>query len=506
MQIVFRVDASERIGTGHFMRCLTLADALHRAGAITRFICRHLTSALAEMALSRGHELRMLPAEPAPAADASPYGAWLGTTQAADAEATISALADVPCWDWLVVDHYALDEEWEKKLYPSTDKLLVIDDLANRRHRCDVLLDQNLQTTVTDRYKDLVPETARKFIGPRFALLRPEFREARKARGRNTEKQRLNIFFGGTDPTGATVMALDVIGAMTNRCFAVDAIAGRDSAQLEEINRRCVALANTALHVQPPSMAALFSAATLALGAGGATSWERCCLGLPTVIISVAQNQQNGSAALARARAAVNLGPLERVSPTNLASMLLRLIAKPRLLASIGRRASALVDGRGTERVALYIMQSNITLAPADIADAEITWTWRNHPATRRFFHDPAPIAHGHHLEWWRLSLESPTRSLLIAWCGPQRIGVLRFDCQDREALVSIYLDPDLTGIGLGKIVLTEGSRWLRCHRPEIEQQRAEILPENLGSQRGFDMAGYRQVDSKTWVRSVGNA
>jgi UDP-2,4-diacetamido-2,4,6-trideoxy-beta-L-altropyranose hydrolase len=503
MNIAFRVDASAQIGTGHLVRCLTLANALQSLGARATFVCRHITPFLTTKLAEAGHKLVTLPAAPA-AAGSGDYAAWLGTSQSQDLADTTTALKGDD-WDWLVVDHYALDAEWEKAVRPLCRTLMVVDDLANRSHDCDVLLDQNLTLSI-DRYKYLVPASCRRFEGPAYALLRPEFRQARDKPARDPANHRLNIFFGGTDPYGATVKALNAIAAIPNRGFAVDVIAGTDNSRREEISRRSEGLAGSVLYVQPSSMAALFSRATLALGAGGTTSWERCCVGLPAVIISVAQNQRGGSAALARARAAINLGPLEELCPVKLSDLMLRLLNRPRLLAAMGRRASSLVDGRGTERIAIFLMQNNITLSLAVMEDAELTWAWRNHPLTRKFFHDPAPIAWNHHQDWWQRSLDLPARSLLIARCGAQKIGVMRFDYHDREALVSIYLDPALTGMGVGKTVLMAGSRWLRHHRPDIIRERAEILPENLRSRRSFELAGYHQIDGKNWVRSVGDA
>jgi RimJ/RimL family protein N-acetyltransferase len=151
-------------------------------------------------------------------------------------------------------------------------------------------------------------------------------------------------------------------------------------------------------------------------------------------------------------------------------------------------------------------MRNHITFSAASKQDANITWNWRNDPATRTYFHDPAPISEDRHISWWQNSLEIPTRSLLLAWCGSLRVGVLRFDYDGNEAIVSIYLDPALTGIGLGTSILEAGTGWLRRHRPDIKKQRAEILPANFRSRRSFHLAGYLQMDKLTWVRSMSDA
>src|SRR5690606_32001299 len=193
MKVALRTDASMRIGTGHLMRCLTLADALRDAGARTRFVCRALPHGLREVVIGRGHELVELPSVCGSTAGggdgrgapvASPHTAlehadWLGTTQEEDAAATCDALDDGAVWDWLAVDHYAIDARWETRLRTAARRILAIDDLADRRHDCDALLDQNLHAGMHARYDGLVPDACVRLVGPRHALLRPEFAAAR---------------------------------------------------------------------------------------------------------------------------------------------------------------------------------------------------------------------------------------------------------------------------------------------------------------------------------------
>lgn len=501
MNIAFRADASAQIGTGHVVRCLTLARALQRIGAHIRFVCRHITPFLqAEIEKAR-LELVILPPASGTNGDGA-YAAWLGTSQGRDAAETRLAMKDRH-WDWLIVDHYALDARWETALRPACGKLLAVDDLANRPHDCDALLDQNLALSC-DRYDQLAPKTCRRFEGPRYALLRSEFLQARDQRARADIERRLNIFFGGTDPAGATLMALDVLAVMSDQRLAVDVITGSDNPHREDIGRRCAALAGASLHVQPPSIADLFSRATLGLGAGGTASWERCCTGLPTIIVSTAENQLAGSAALARARAAIDMGPLECLSPEKLSAMLSRLMAKPWLLGAMRRRAAALVDGRGTERMCLYLMRETVQLRPARPEDAQQAWQWRNDRAIRRHSFDPTPLSWAGHSAWWADAIRSGTRYLLIAFCGGYNVGVLRFDTDGEEAVVSIYLDPGLAGLGLGHTVLRKGEAWLRAALPAIRIIRAEILSANRASSSSFEAAGYRRDEERpVWIRTL---
>ena len=172
MNIAFRVDASTQIGTGHFMRCLTLADALKQHGAKIRFASRHMPEYLRDMLVVKGHEFMLLDSSPSDAiSDGLSHANWLGTSQHADAQDTVQALSG-QTWDWLIVDHYALDARWESALRQTAKNIFVIDDIADRQHDCDVLLDQNLYADMDSRYTGKVPAHCQLLLGPRYALLR----------------------------------------------------------------------------------------------------------------------------------------------------------------------------------------------------------------------------------------------------------------------------------------------------------------------------------------------
>jgi UDP-2,4-diacetamido-2,4,6-trideoxy-beta-L-altropyranose hydrolase len=350
MNIAFRVDASAQIGTGHLARCLTLAGALAARGARARFICREPGPFVINQIRSQGHALTALaaPKRELPADDRDlAHSAWLGVPQADDAEATLAV--DGEDWDLLVADHYGLDARWEGAVRRRAKKIFVIDDLADRRHDCDFLLDQNLQPHAIDRYHCLVGSNCIRLVGTRFALLRTEFAHAR---GRHRFRNRtLNIFFGGSDPKGGTLIATDAILPLCADGWSADIIVGATNPRLEEIRQRCAGSASVTFHVQVSNMADLFSRATLAIGAGGSASLERCCCALPALLTSFADNQRASCEAFAREKAAIDLGPMALLTSAQLRSAVKRIIAHPALLLSMSRRAASLVDGRGVERV-----------------------------------------------------------------------------------------------------------------------------------------------------------
>jgi UDP-2,4-diacetamido-2,4,6-trideoxy-beta-L-altropyranose hydrolase len=256
--------------------------------------------------------------------------------------------------DLLVVDHYRLDAEFEDALRPWARRILVIDDLADRCHDADLLLDQTVGREAAD-YLALVPCHCRIVTGSAYALLRREFQALRAdALARRKERgpvKRILVTMGMADGDNATGFVLDAI-ARSGIGVTVDVVLGRGARHLADVQTQAAAMAQPAtVHVDPPSMASLMARADLAIGAGGTTSWERCCLGLPSVVLVTADNQRLIAQSLAARGACVFAGVRRRVGVAALADMLAQLTAAPARLAEMGRTAASLCDGRGAERV-----------------------------------------------------------------------------------------------------------------------------------------------------------
>ncbi|MCD6732501.1 MAG: UDP-2,4-diacetamido-2,4,6-trideoxy-beta-L-altropyranose hydrolase [Burkholderiaceae bacterium] len=516
MKVALRTDASERIGTGHLMRCLTLADVLRSGGARTRFVCRPLPPGLAELVTGRGHELAGLPPCDGAAASGTaggarragagegavgnavdpPHSAWLGVSQADDAQATLAALADEAPWDWLVVDHYALDARWESRLRGCARRILAIDDLADRRHDCDALLDQNLYADMQARYEGLVPAHCVRLLGPRHALLRPEFGEARtRLRERGDAVRRVLVFFGGIDAGNLTTSALDALDAIALDAD-VDVVIGAAHPRRAALEARCAARPRTALHVQAADMAALLAAADVGIGAAGVATWERCALGLPSLAFAVAANQQ----ALLRdaAREGLVLGPqVDASDPAALALQLRALIDNPSLRAHLARRGLEAVDALGASRVARALLQPEVVVRPATQADARDLHEWRNAPQVRRFSRNDAAIDWDDHCRWLAAVMADPQRVLLVGNAGESPVGVVRFDIAGAEAEVSIYLAPGQAGRGLGRALLAAAERWLAARHAGVSLLCAEALAGNDASHRLFTGCGFEAFSTR---------
>lgn len=323
--IIIRADASVQMGTGHVMRCLTLAESLAKRGAAVSFLCRELAGNLCDHIEARGFRTFRL----APGAD--------------DAGATEEILEELKP-DWLVVDNYALDAAWESRMRPLAGRIMVIDDLADRRHDCDLLLDQNYYADLESRYLGLVPETCRLFLGPRHALLRPEFPEARSAMAERTGTvTRVLVFFGGSDSTNETGKALEALARFKEKALSADVVVGASNPRKELIREQCAALPGVAFHCQVPNMAHFMADADFAFGAGGTATWERCFLGLPAAAIVLARNQLEVIRAVEGAGALRNLGWHQEVTAGRILEELEWAVANPAALKKMGIRAQTLM-------------------------------------------------------------------------------------------------------------------------------------------------------------------
>lgn len=303
MLAIIRADASTSIGSGHVMRCLTLAHRLKKdKNAKVVFVMRVLPGNLIDVVEKQGFEVLKLP----PANQKyslNGYGLWLTLPMDVDAQQTIKVLQHYlqeHCFDVvdrLIVDSYALDEQWELMLRPYCREIMVIDDLANRRHDCDILLDQNFYLNKDARYVGLVPEHCKMLLGPEHALLREEFREAKKHLcKRDGNIKNILVFYGGSDLTNETEKAIKALVQLHDEGYSFTAyiITGLSNSRREKIEKICSKYHFLHYYCQVSNMAEFMNKADLMLGAGGSTTWERLYMELPALVTAVAENQIQG--------------------------------------------------------------------------------------------------------------------------------------------------------------------------------------------------------------------
>lgn len=359
MVIVFRTDASLQIGTGHVMRCLALADALRDRGALCRFVSRAHPGNLLALIARRGHEAVALPTLtpsdlPEPAENT--YTDWLGTSQLDDAADTAAALG-LTVVDWLVVDHYAIDITWEQALSARCNRLMVIDDLADRGHDCDLLLDQNLGRTQDD-YVMWLAARVPTLVGPHYALLRPQFGQLRAASLQRRAAPRLEhilVTLGGVDHNNITTLVLDaLVDCKLSSVLMISVVMGPHAPWLQQVQEQAARMARPVrVLAGVDNMAQLMAECDFAIGAAGSTSWERCCLAMPTLQLVLADNQREAAAAL------YELGAVESLEIDALRQQLPTLLDAlgPERLSLLSQRAALVCDGQGAPRVAEAMLQ-----------------------------------------------------------------------------------------------------------------------------------------------------
>lgn len=480
MNIIIRVDASEKIGTGHVMRCLALAEELHRQGCRVHFICRAPPGLLGGMITGKGFSLSLLPApeqQKNAEIENENYEAWLGLSQHDDAEQTIDALSpETP--GWLIVDHYSLDARWEKKLRPHVGKIMVIDDLANRKHDCDLFLDQNFSSESKARYADLLPEHCRELLGPRYALLQAEYAQYHKSMiGRTGEIRRVLVFMGGSDSANITGMVLAALSTSELQHLAVDVVVGTNNPHRDKIIKLVEHRPNTNLHDFRPHLADLMSKADLAIGGGGMTTWERMCLGLPSLVICVAKNQEPACQALYKAGLINYLGFWTEINSAVLAEKLRVLLKSEEILRSQSLACQSLVDGLGAKRVAEVLhpcSRNDLRLRPAQKEDVFIYYDWVNDPMVRKNSFHPTSIPLDTHLDWFEKGLADLDTYMYVLEARGLPVGQVRFEFTGEEAEIHLSLDDLARGRGWGTCLVYLGITTLNNTKPSVINARVK--------------------------------
>lgn len=467
------------------MRCLTLAKRLVHSGWSCSFAVSTETLSTVHALGRSGFEVLTIPA---------------------DAEAEELSEAVNGRVDLMTVDHYALERRFEAGCYAFADKILVLDDLANRPHDCDYLLD-----TTPDRepyaYAKLTPEKCALFMGPDYALLREKFAtlrsEARKRLEKGLDVSRILVSFGLTDPAGATAEAVQgVLAARTGA--SVDVVLSPHAPKFKEVSRLAAERPEIQLLEYAEDMPGLMVAADLAIGAAGTTSWERCCLGLPAVVVVLADNQEPIARWLEKTGAAVNLGRSEDVGMGEIAQAVSDLVNDAAARRAMSKIAAGLCDGKGAVRVALALHPETVArdggavgLRLARESDRETMFRWQSHPETRRFARNPEPPSRKEHEAWYARTMADPNRELYVITHRCRDAGLLRLDRIGDVAMeVSIVAAPEIRGLGVGGAALLFAGTF----HPNVDLH-AEVLPGNEPSKRMFLAAGYEPVGGTLYVR-----
>lgn len=511
MRVAIRVDTSTTIGGGHLQRCLSLAYALRDGGATVSLVLRDLGVDGHAKVSAAGFTALALPPPRLEdhTVDGAPHGDWAGVDWRVDAQQTCRALRDAATATphWLVVDHYAFDARWHDVV--GTDlgcNIAVIDDLADRPLAAQLLIDHNVSRDHRAKYGDRWPRGAALLGGPRYALLGPAFASARRHVPSDSVRS-IGIFMGSSDPLGLSEQALRACRSIAGFEGPIEVITTGANPRREALAQAIRSTPATSLLEDVPDLSAFFARHDLQIGAGGGASWERCCIGAPSLLLTAAANQEVVVPQLEALGVAVGLAPGATVQAIGQAVR--QLIAAPLgQRQEMSQRARALVDGQGARRVALRLLAGEPTLRPMTLADAELTHKWRNHEHTRGVSRNTEPIDLATHREWLARLLADPQRRIWLASVGQIPVGVIRVDDDEAsgDCEVSLYLDPALHGLGLGSALLQAGELERLGDGRTALRFVAAVLPHNLMSRRLFERAGYAFVGgqaSKPFVHAA---
>ena len=437
MKVVFRTDASTQIGSGHVMRCLTLANSIRECGGNVSFICKEHESNLISKIVNAGYEVKRLSINHSDVDDNSlAHAKWLGGSQKDDAENTIDCVQALDV-DWMIVDHYAIDEYWHKKIRPHVKHTLVIDDLGDRKHDCDVLLDQNLGST-REKYRGIAPNSCELLLGPEYALLRPEFAEWRekslKRRSNITNPKNIFISLGGVDPLNITSEVINIISdAPLLKKAELNVVVGSQCVHLELIKdaaRKSCHEVN--VYVDTDQVAKLLSQADIAIGASGSSTWERCALGVPSIMFVVADNQKIIASELHEKHASIAIA-----SHTELQSAI-REITEALIFYS--KNSANVLDGLGTPRVVNKLLFSSLKVKANDDSELRVSnliqlsrsqqlevLAIRNHPNVRASMFSAREISSKQHFSFLEELSADVTRQYYAVYISDALIGVIYF-------------------------------------------------------------------------------
>ncbi|WP_155992293.1 UDP-2,4-diacetamido-2,4,6-trideoxy-beta-L-altropyranose hydrolase [Fodinicurvata fenggangensis] len=478
---LFRTDASRDIGGGHLRRCLTIADELAKRGWRCIFASCAESGTVVPALSSSGYEWVLVPENGMPSGD---------------------QLTDLDPLDLVIFDHYGLAVDEETMFRSQGVRVLVLDDLADRPHDCDLLVDPTLGRSEED-YRGLLPADARIMAGPDNAPLRPRFRELRaetlERRRQMDRPHRLLISLGSFDVRGLLPTLTEAVQRV-DLDLVVDVVVGSGGSDLPPLSE------SFTLHGYVEDMAGLMAQADLAIGAGGTSSWERCCLGLPTLIVNIADNQDMITAQLVTVGAAIDLGHWQDLAIDKVTCALEEACTQPEKLQSISEKAAAICDDWGTLRILPRLYEANtnegnsVTLRLVEEADCAMLFHWQQLPGIRDFSRTPAPPTWPEHEEWFEKKLGNDRDCFWIIQIEGRDCGVLRLDSTELDDVreVSIFVLPEYHGKGVARGSLELASRIAPARRLE-----ATVLDGNLPSRKLFEAHGFMRECRNKYIKDL---
>ncbi|WP_422342902.1 GNAT family N-acetyltransferase [Parasphingorhabdus sp.] len=470
IKVAIRADAGPLVGTGHFARTAAVADILSTGGDTEMVLLTNAEgAALAD---------RYFPA------DTRVVSLAQNECRPEEAMRALNKYEWVP--DVVILDQYGSVQEWETLAASTGTRLMVFDDF-DIATRADIIVRPH-RGRVSGRETNVLR-------GPAYLPLSRHITKLAQSPSQNrSSRLRLNICFGGSDPTGETEKALEAIADL--EALDVDVVIGPGAKIAPLLIEAAEQMPHVTLYRAPnqKQLAELIFAADLALGAGGVMLWERLCLGVPSLVISIAQNQQAQIDAMINAGAIRFLGEHDRVTPATIACAVNALATDKAGCKAIAEAGRNLVDGRGASRLVSWIRALALAIREVKTDDASDLLNWRTDDRNwqHNFANSEKPDFDAH-MGWFSKKLADPNCVFRIAMRGTNPVGVVRFDINsdDNSAYLSIYLVPEWHGRKMGLPVYLAAERELRRCRPNVDKIISRIHSANTASERLHRDAGF---------------
>ncbi len=460
MYVAFRVDSSLEIGFGHISRCLNLANQLKEHGYKSIFVINSNNNLVTNLIKKNNHIVKNLKIKKNKSyANSRGFKSWLKHSWQDDAALTIKKIESFSILA-LIVDHYALDYKWERKLRLLTDQIIVIDDLDNRKHDCNILVDHNYRTPSGDPYQQNLLRKSKKLIGLDYALIDPIYSKYKK-QFQNKKIKNILVSFGGADKYSLTELIIDNLSDKYFDNFKIKIVIGINNINEAIIKKKCRKFNNIKIYKAPKNLAKLLFNSDLVIGALGTSLWERMCVGVPSIVIASGEDQKLFAESLNKEGFIKLLGFADQINKVNVKSSLKRLLLKNYNKSNIVQLQKH-VDGNGVKRAAKEIDKSikfnlrfKLKLRHADQKDNNLLLHWANEPFVRANAFMPEPIEKRIHKKWFNSRLKNPNaHKLYIANIDKNPIGQVRLDLVDSKWHIDFSVDKNFRNQGLGTEML----------------------------------------------------
>jgi len=473
--LIIRADASPEIGTGHVMRCLSLAEAWQDTGGEVFFVSACDAPALEVRLKNEGIQILHISQE-------------AGALGDADETARIAQKLGA---DWIIADGYHFGAEYQKAIKDSGLSLLFIDDYGHADHYyADIVLNQNIYADMSF-YSKYEPYT-RFLLGTKYVLLRREFLKGSGwYRDIPEIARKILVTLGGGDPDNVTLKVIEAVKTVDVSGLEVIVVIGGANPHFDLIQETGKVLPNFTLLKNADNMPELMAWADIAISAGGSTCWELLFMGVPSIVIPIAENQEPIAKELRSQNIAKVVEFKVLKNKRELFKLIFDFLQSYEMRSAFSKRMAQCIDGKGSSRIINAICCNKIKLRKVELSDCKIIWVWINDPLVRAVSFNPQPVSLERHKEWFSSALIDPNLVYYIAVNkNAKAIGQARFQIESKEAIISVLLDPEYRGMGLGSLLIYNATENFFIETG-IEKINAFIKTGNEVSRKAFTKAGY---------------